>query len=120
MTVRTINKDTGDIVTSGVQFLREQDEIAQTITTRLRLFNGEYFRNINDGTPWFDIILDKSTSLTQKDAAIKRRIAETEGVQQILSYTTDFDINPRKYTVACEVQTAFGNVSITTGSGDFL
>lgn len=120
MTVRALDPETGDIVTRGVQFISEQNEIAQTIVTRLRLFTGEYFRNINDGTPWFQVILDKSSTLTQKDAAIKRRIAETEGVQQILSYTTDFDINPRNYTVTCEVQTAFGPVTFTTGTGDFL
>ncbi|MCK5126791.1 MAG: hypothetical protein KAR42_11095 [candidate division Zixibacteria bacterium] len=120
MTVRALDPETGDIVTSGVQFVSDQIEIAQTITTRLRLFSGEYFRDVNDGTPWFQVILDKASTLTQKDAAIKRRIAETDGVIELLSYSTDFDINQRGYTVQCEVQTEFGLVNVSTSSGDFL
>ena len=34
MTVRKLDEN-GDIVTSGVQFITERDEIAQTVTTRL-------------------------------------------------------------------------------------
>jgi hypothetical protein len=120
MTVRAIDPVTGDIVTSGVQFITGRDEIAQTITTRLRLFSGEYFRDTRDGTPWFQVILEKSSTLTQKDAAIKRRIAETEGVINLLSYSTDFDINQRNYTVQCEVETQYGSVNVSTTSGDFL
>lgn len=120
MTVRALDPITGDIVTSGVQFLTGQEEIAQTIRTRLKLFTGEYFRDINDGTPWFELILIKSSTLSQKDSAIKRRIAETEGVTQILSYNTDYGIDSRTYTVTCEVATVFGNVAITTGSGDVI
>ena len=53
MTVRKLDEN-GDIVTSGVQFITERDEIAQTVKTRLRLFLGEYFRDTTDGTPWFE------------------------------------------------------------------
>ena len=120
MTVRALDPTTGDIVTSGVQFITERDEISQTITTRLRLFSGEYFRDINDGTPWFQVILDKGSTLTQKDAVVKRRIVETVGVIELISYVTDFDINQRNYTVQCEVQTQYGSVQVSTTNKGFL
>ncbi len=109
MTVRRLDEN-GDIVTSGVQFISEREEIAQTIRTRLRLFLGEYFRNSQDGTPWFQDILGKGSTLTNKDAAIKRRIVQTDGVLQILTYDADYDINTRQYTVTGSVLTTFGEV----------
>ena len=109
MTVRRLDEN-GDIVTSGVQFITEREEIAQTIRTRLRLFLGEYFRNSQDGTPWFQDILGKGSTLTNKDAAIKRRIVQTDGVLQILTYDADYDINTRQYTVSGSVLTTFGEV----------
>lgn len=109
MTVRRLDEN-GDIVTSGVQFISEREEIAQTIRTRLRLFLGEYFRNNKDGTPWFQDILGKGSTLTNKDAAIKRRIVQTDGVLRILTYDADYDINTRQYTVSGSVLTTFGEV----------
>ena len=57
MTVRLLDSDSdGDITTSGQQFTTEVEEIAQTVKTRLRLFLGEYFRDVTDGTPWWESI----------------------------------------------------------------
>ena len=67
MTVRRLLQN-GDIATSGVQFLYGIDSTLQTLRTRLNLFYGEYFRDINDGTQWFDVILEKSNPQQLKDA----------------------------------------------------
>lgn len=112
MTVRRLDLTTGDIVTSGVQFITERDEIAQTIRTRLKLFLAEYFRNINDGTPWFQSILNKRGTVTSKDAIIKQRIVQTPGVIELVSFSTDYDINLRKYSITAAVDTQFGTVPI--------
>lgn len=110
MTVRRLDEN-GDIVTSGVQFISEREEIAQTIRTRLRLFFGEYFRDSQDGTPWFEQVLGKGSTLTNTDAAIKRRIVQTPNVLQILTYDADYDINTRQYDVTGSVLTTFGEVA---------
>lgn len=111
MTVRLLDEN-GDIVTSGVQFTSGVTEIAQTIQTRLRLFQGEYFRNINDGTPWFQSILDKNTPTANKNAALRNRILRTDGVVQLTSFETDFDITTRKFTVSAGVLTTYGQTSL--------
>lgn len=113
MTVRMLDEN-GDIVTSGVQFISERDEIAQTIKTRLRLFLGEYFRNKNEGTPWFQSILIKGGTLSSKDAQIKRIIQRTDGVIQITSYNAQYDINTRTYDISASVLTKFGQVELTS------
>lgn len=111
MTVRALDPATGDIVTSGQQFISDIDEIAQTISTRLKLFLGEYFRDITDGTPWFQEILGKHVSLSRSDAALRSRIAETSGVIKLLAFKTDFDPNTRQYTVYVSVKTEYGDIN---------
>lgn len=112
MTVRKL-EDSGDIATSGTQFTSGQLEIAQTVKTRLRLFLGEYFRDISDGTPWFQDILGKGQSLEVRDAVIKRRVLQTPEVLSVFEFNTDFDLDKRKYTVGMGIITPYGNELIT-------
>jgi hypothetical protein len=111
MTVRRL-EDGGDISTSGTQFITEANEIAQTIESRLRLFLGEYFRDILDGTPWFEQVLGKGQPLELKEAVIRRRILQTGNVQSIFKFDVDFDEQTRKYTVAAGVVTPFGPATV--------
>lgn len=112
MTVRRLD-DNGDITTSGDQFITEQDEIAQTISTRLRLFAREYFRDTSDGTPWFERVLGKGAGLYERDAVIRRRISQTENVLSITSYEADFNLTDREYIITVSVLTTFGELSLS-------
>lgn len=112
MTVRRLEEN-GDIVTRGEQFISGQSEIAQTVLTRLRLFLGEYFRDVTDGTPWYEQILGKFTSLSAAEAALRGRIANTPGVIRLISFSADFDINTRRYSVTTGILTAFGQEEVT-------
>lgn len=111
MTVRALDAN-GDIVTRGVQFIDGRDEIAQTIKTRLALFLGEYFRNIKDGTPWYEQILGKFTSLDVVEAVLRTRIANTPGVIRLTEFNTDFDLDARKYSLSASVLTEYGILEI--------
>jgi hypothetical protein len=112
LTVRKLDGN-GDIVTQGNIFIAGQNEIEQTIRTRLRLFLGEYFRDITDGTPWFEQILGKGTSQSAREAALRNRIARTPGVIRLTSFSTDYDISSRKLTVKVGVLTTFGIMTVT-------
>ncbi|MNF90896.1 hypothetical protein D3C84_734820 [compost metagenome] len=112
MTVRRLD-DNGDIVTRGQQFITGQSEVAQTVLTRLRLFLGEYFRDITDGTPWYEQILGKFTNLSAAEAALRARIANTPGVIRLISFSTDFDIDNRHYSVTAGILTEFGVEEVT-------
>jgi len=112
MTVRLLD-EYGDIVTSGVQFTGGAVEVAQTVKTRLKLYLGENFRNIQDGTPWWESILGKEGTLSSKEAIIKNRISRTDGVTRITSFTTDFDIKTRAYSVKVGILTQYGETELT-------
>jgi hypothetical protein len=108
MTVRAIDPVTGDIVTNGIQFISEREEIVQTVKTRLALFLGEYFRDITDGTPWYESILGKNTNTDVADAILRQRIASTKGVIRLISYSSSFDPVTRKLNVSAGILTQFG------------
>jgi hypothetical protein len=112
MTVRLLDEN-GDITTSGTQFTIGAAEVAQTVKTRLRLYLGENFRNIQDGTPWWESILGKEGTLSSKEAIIKNRIIRTDGVTKILSFSTDFDISTRAYSVKVGILTKYGETELT-------
>lgn len=112
MTVRRIDPATGGIATSGQQFISGVDEIAQTIETRLRLFLGEYFRDTTEGTAWFQQVFAKNGTTSSKESVIRTRIAQTDGVIQLTSFETDFDVITRTYTVTAAVLTIYGEATI--------
>jgi len=112
MTVRKLDEN-GDIVTQGSMFLTGREEIEQTIKTRLRLFLGEYFRDITDGTPWFEQILGKGSTLSAREAALRNRIVRTPGVVRLTSFSTDFDLNTRTYSVTAGALTTYGLITVT-------
>ncbi|BEU28765.1 MAG: Baseplate assembly protein [Edwardsiella phage MSW-3] len=117
MTVRRLD-DKGDIVTSGVQFIGSREEIAQTVQTRLRLFLGEYFRDVTDGTPWFENILGKASDLAIKEALLRNRVAQTPGVIRLVQFSFDFDpADPKKTaTVKAGILTQYGIDTVTYGT----
>lgn len=112
MTVRRLDEN-GDIATRGVQFIGGREEIAQTVETRLRLYLGEYFRDIQDGTPWYEQILGKFANLSAAEAALRARIANTPGVVRLTKFTADFDINTRRYSVTAGILTDYGLDEVT-------
>ena len=120
MRVRALDEN-GDIVTSGKSWAYDVEAIAQTVKTRLRLFLGEYFRDISDGMPWFEKmdgtegILGKGYSLSQVESLIRMRIARTEGVIKLLKFGMDFRQNERYFTVDCTIMTKYGEAEIEFG-----
>lgn len=114
MTVRKIDPVTGDIATSGVQFVKSTEEIEQTIRTRLRLFLGEYFRNITLGTPWFQSILGKDGTVAGRNAILRRIILQTEGVTDVRDFASSYDITTRAYSVSCTAVTENGLILLNS------
>jgi len=88
----------GDIATSGTQFLEGPKETGEAASYRLKLFLGEYFLNIADGTPWFQAILGK-TPQNIAEINIKQRLITTRGVAAISEFRFRTDRDDRRITV---------------------
>ncbi|CNH77713.1 hypothetical protein [Yersinia pekkanenii] len=88
----------GDIVTHGDHFAVGKESTRQAVICRLKLFLGEYFLNMTEGTPWFQSILGK-TSLDIAAANIKERIITTPGVMGLTRFEFNADMQTRKITI---------------------
>ena len=114
MRYRKLTADGDYTLGSGADFLANSPEtVAQAVRTRLDLWSGEWFINTADGTPWPDDILGKRFQRSNPDSAIKSRILGTPGVTELVEYSSAFDGETRKFSVAAKINTDYGTATIT-------
>lgn len=100
---------TGDY-TVGLPFFANSSQcVAQAISTRLKLWMGEWFLDNTVGTPWLQHILGRSSN---PDAYIRRAILGTQGVVSLLTYGSTF--SNRTLTVSGTVQSLYGLVAFSS------
>lgn len=91
-------------------FLKDKPAaVAQSVQTRLALWQGKWFLDTESGTPWLQEILGYSGAYEQ---VIRSRILETGGVKSI--ETLDLLLNPdeRRISITAELNTAYGTAEI--------
>lgn len=100
----------GDIRTSGRQFASGRDAVARGIYHRLRLFLGEYFLDVSDGTAWFQSVLGKVPQ-DVAEITLKERIVSAPGVARILDFQFTPDLTQRRITVSARILTTDGETA---------
>jgi len=96
------------------EFLVDSPEtVAQAVTTRLKLWQGEWFLDSQAGTPYNTQVLGYGTQKVY-DAAIQTVILNTMGVNQISSYSSSFNRTTRKLDIVATVATIYGTTTINT------
>lgn len=117
MTTRGLKIDpaTSDIVHDGhhLQTVADLDAVAQSLRTRLSLFQGEVFWDEAAGTPYFQTILGKQAPLIAVREAFRQVIAGTPGVLDVVSLTLDEGDAPREFILTFRVSTDLGELSLT-------
>lgn len=88
------------------------DAVAQAVSTRLKLDQGEWFLDKTEGMPWSTQVLGERTAAT-RDGAVQKRILGTPGLTQIDSYNSSVDPNTRKFTPTVTVTTDYGQTTIS-------
>ncbi len=105
---------TGDYTFGNGQldFYRDTPEApGQAVKTRLLLWLGEWFLDIESGTPYMQGILGKH-SLAVADMTIQDRAVRTLGITNIPKYESEIDANTRTMTVAFSVDTIYGPTKV--------
>jgi len=108
--------DSGDYVfgRGAGNFHKDSPEaVAQAVLTRLKLFQGEWFLDLNRGTPYESQILGTGKA-TLYDSAIQSVILETPGVTGLASYSSGIDQVTRAIYVNCTLDTLYGTTPLTT------
>lgn len=85
--------------------------VAQIISTRLKLLQGEWMLDTTQGTPYSTQILGKH-SQASADSALREVILDTPGVVSITNFDSMVDSLTRKYGMSCTVQTVYGETLI--------
>lgn len=81
--------------------------VALLVQYRLELFEGEWFLDVTDGTPYVTEVLGTGTK-SLYDLAIQARILSTPGVSEIVNYSSDLNPHNRKLTVNVTINTIYG------------
>lgn len=104
---------TGDYTfgTGADFYIDSPTTVAQAVLTRLELWRGEWFVNLDDGVPYYSDVLGKYTQ-AQRDAVIKRVVSLTPGVKQIVAYESVFDTAKRTFTVSMTIDTIYGQAVV--------
>lgn len=113
MRVRKLDEDGDMLFGHGVRdFWKDvPDAPAQCVVTRLRLNTGEWFLNLDEGTPWDTKILGKGTKHV-RDVVIETRIVETQGVKELISYDSVLDRHSRMFVVGATIDTIYGRAAL--------
>ena len=83
------------------------DAVAQAVKTRLLLWLGEWFLDIEEGTPYLQGILGKH-SIDQANAVIQDRILSTQGVVNFTNYVSTLNPDSRALLVTFTLDTIYG------------
>lgn len=93
---------------AGIAIAEGGDAVVQGILTRLRLFRGEWYLDVEAGTPWYQKILADGADIRIIETELKKQINDTPDVESILSFGLSFNRAQRAITVTFEVTTPFG------------
>ena len=104
------NVQNGDIKTSGKQFAEGAESVGQGVRARLRMFLGESFIDVTQGTPWFQSILGKAPQ-DIAEINIKRRILTAPRVAGIRLFNFSSDRNQRRLRIGADIVSNTGETA---------
>jgi len=87
-------------------FISDDAAVAQAVQTKLTLFTGDFWENLNDGLPFFQEIAGSSDKALI-DLLYQSRILQVPNVVSIASFSSNIDAK-RVYTAQISVKTSFG------------
>ena len=92
-------------------WINTPEAVGQAVKTRLELWLGEWFLNIEEGTPYIQGVIGKH-SLELADTTIQDRVLSTNGVVSLENYESYFDEISRKLSVSMTINTIYGTTQI--------
>lgn len=120
-----LNPDPGDFQLSAsgdeVVLTELRLEVAQRLWVAFNFFLGEWFLNLDEGTPWFQRILGKGVQDRDRviRAVLGQVILTTEGVHAITKFSYEVD-RQRKMSFRFTCSLEDGSTFKSTDFGDFV
>ena len=116
ITVRALDPVTGEPLFGNGQnnFISDLDAMKQILLTRLKLFQGEWFLNLSDGTPMFQKLLGSSGNPRNIETIINlltQRLNQTPYVVSVSLFQASY--TNRQFVFQAKVITQFGTIYLT-------
>jgi len=96
------------VIDGALPLVEGIDEVEQSITNALSSYEGEWFLDLDQGMPYFQVILQKSTSLSTIEAYFLKAISLVPGVLDIETFEMDFDPSTRVLDITTRIRTSDG------------
>lgn len=108
MRVRTMDSDNDMTFGRGGQnfLVNNPAAVAQCVGTRMRLWQGEWFLDTAEGTPWLQQVVGRNTGGFY-DQVLMARMLGSPGVLSIVSYQSQLDRTTRALTFSSRLETLF-------------
>lgn len=91
-----------------LDFYRDVSEaVAQAVQTRLQLWLGEWFLDVDEGTAYLEGVFGKH-SQTEADIVIQTRVQDTQGVVDFKNYQSELDRDNRSLSSSMDLDTLYG------------
>lgn len=91
--------------------------VAQAVETRLLLFQGDWFLDAEEGTPYISGVLGNHTQ-NQADSIVRDRTLNTITSPDITKFTSSIEPNSRKYSAQELIDTIYGEAEVQIVLGD--
>lgn len=110
-----VSTTTHDLEVSAfdLQLIDQSEYLAQKLKIRLLFIYQEWFLDTALGVPYFEQIWVKTPDIPKIETILKATILETEGVTELLAFSTDLDRAARRLTVEFTVNTIYGPLTLT-------
>jgi hypothetical protein len=106
------------------EFYSGVEAVAQAVKTRLRLLKGEWWENIEDGTPLFQEVegqfFASVDDIARVDLVFAERITGTQGVVEITEFESELNPHTRTYSASITINTIYGErfrVDVSSAGG---
>lgn len=86
------------------------DQVAQNLLIRLRFILAEWYLDITQGIPYYEDFFIKAPNEIRIESVLKEEIMNTNGIAEILDFTSDFDATNRTYAVKFRARTFTGEI----------
>lgn len=100
--------------------LSDLEAVTQAISTNLKLFQGEWWENLNAGVPMLQQIIGQRATpnaLQVMALILSKQVSATPFVNGVENPVVTFHSVSRMFSFSCVAQTAFGNVPILFSPG---
>lgn len=101
-----------DLVIEGgnLALIYDGTAVAQAVKTKLQLFQGEWFLDLEAGIPYFEEVIVKNPNLGAIQGIFRKAILEVVGIDELVDLTLSLDRATRTLSISFKATTSTGEL----------